>query len=496
MFSFAVIADLHLPDRTDTCKERVLDWALAEARRQDVSLIACAGDLTSIGTVPAAERFRAKLDACGIPFLICPGNAELRRPRQTAAVLDALQTPEEDSGVLMLDSSRIRLSTRSRNLLERRCQEGPAPFAAVTHCPLSYLPNEDQTLINACLSSGRLSLLVTAHIHKDVRAGRTQNIRGIDPDKAIGGAAALSLFSTSDGIHWKRQDIPCPLCNPDDWTRNERHEWLAHLGICGMDDNFAGLTAATSYALPFFELRCSQELCENKRHLQSQLASWRAAGGRLLSMHLPSLNEDPAADTEVAAAAALALELQCERVTVHVPVFETAARMENAACLANVLERYARVLSPLSSRGVIIGIENMHLKSGNPINENRPFGCTPPECRSFVQALATKLNANVGFHLDIGHARNNLALASRYNLTEWYAEMGDITNGYHIHQLTPASGKNPNHSSFINLFDAYIPLGAFMMAWHENQLNHAPIFLEVQSAPPIDSFLRLYELLT
>ena len=65
----AVLADMHLPERTDTVKEPVFDWALAEAKRRGVDLIVGAGDMTAMGTTGAATRLLEKLRATGIPFL-------------------------------------------------------------------------------------------------------------------------------------------------------------------------------------------------------------------------------------------------------------------------------------------------------------------------------------------------------------------------------------------------------------------------------------------
>ncbi|NMA46655.1 MAG: hypothetical protein GX945_08840, partial [Lentisphaerae bacterium] len=93
MTTIALLADIHLPDREDTVKDLVWDWALAEARRQGAELLVGLGDLTSIGTSKAARRVRRKLEATGLPFVLSPGNAEFRSRAQTAAVLHALYTP-------------------------------------------------------------------------------------------------------------------------------------------------------------------------------------------------------------------------------------------------------------------------------------------------------------------------------------------------------------------------------------------------------------------
>lgn len=80
----ALLADLHLPDSERTVKEEVLDWALSAAVRLGADRIVGAGDLTATGTVRAAGRLRRRLESTGIPFLLTPGNAELRTPVERA----------------------------------------------------------------------------------------------------------------------------------------------------------------------------------------------------------------------------------------------------------------------------------------------------------------------------------------------------------------------------------------------------------------------------
>ena len=105
MFTVAILADLHLPDAADTVKETVLDWALTEAKAQKVDLIVGAGDLTGTGTEAAAMRIRLKLEKTKIPFLLTPGNAEMRDPAWKKRSSAILATPRQYDHVVLLDSS-------------------------------------------------------------------------------------------------------------------------------------------------------------------------------------------------------------------------------------------------------------------------------------------------------------------------------------------------------------------------------------------------------
>ena len=198
MSRIAAISDAHLPDRSDTIKDAVLDWALGELRGQSVDLLAVAGDMTSLGTVAAATRLRNKLERLGIPFLFTPGNAELRTPAQTRQVLETLHTPSETAEMITLDSSRMHLTDTDRDRLCVLCQRAE-PIFTVTHCPPGFLPQEDQILFRMALDAGKILPLLTGHIHRDQVDGRRQSIRGLDPDRACAAPAGIAIFDNSQG---------------------------------------------------------------------------------------------------------------------------------------------------------------------------------------------------------------------------------------------------------------------------------------------------------
>jgi len=486
MTRIAILADLHLPDRDDTIKERVLDWALAECQRRAVSLIGLAGDMTSMGTELAASRFRAKLEAAGIPFIIALGNAELRTPGQTQAVARHFTTPEIMQNVVALDSSKIALSSHSRSFLAGIVQGEGEPVAAMTHCPLSYLPAEDQKLLVQGMDSGRISLLVTAHIHKDRSNLKQQNVRGMDPDKAIGGPSAIFIFDDATGA-WTRTDVPCPMADLATWSQAVRTEFLSFLGISGMKSTVDGLKSAAEHAIPSFEIRAG--VCDGA---VKELDLWRSAGGKYLSCHLASFKSAEEGDAEVASSVDLCLKCACQYATMHVPFYATVAEMGRPDFFERTLLRYAKHLAPLAAAGVTIGIENLHLHQGEPVDENRGYGYTPAEYRQWVEAVKERMGyQGVGFHFDIGHARNNRILASLYNLSEWYAVLGGLFTGCHLHQVAPIDGKNVNHSPFASLYAPYVPLGGFLMAWRERSIKHVPMYLEIRSDEPVNSYIFL-----
>ena len=91
----AVLADLHLTDRTETVKMQVFEWALSETLRQKADAIVCIGDLTASGNAFQCRAVLEKLSNSAIPYCSTPGNAELRSSfGREAEKLFTVEAPE------------------------------------------------------------------------------------------------------------------------------------------------------------------------------------------------------------------------------------------------------------------------------------------------------------------------------------------------------------------------------------------------------------------
>jgi sugar phosphate isomerase/epimerase/predicted phosphodiesterase len=492
----AVLADMHLPDRTDTVKEPVFDWALAEAKRRGVELIVGAGDMTAMGTAGAASRLMEKLRATGIPFLNAPGNAELRTSANRTDVLRMMDANQRIDNIVILDNSRQMLSDLSKTFLENLEKNGARNLLAVMHCPIFTMSVDEQVWLDHFIESGVISCLVSGHKHMDTYDDHYPVVRGLDPDKAIGGPPCLVIL-TWNGTIWEREDIPCPFADPREWPEEEREDFLAHLGISTMADTIGGLKSAVEYRIPCVELRYEPTCKLPVEDVNALLKEWRAIGGKCLSMHAPSIQPDESGEGIVGvetlkAASELAVALGCQAVTMHVPhnypVGKVVGQFRD-----RLLDAYSEGLSPLKAAGVTISIENMHMVRGEKIDAFRGYGYTPEECRSWILALRDRMDyANIGFHLDIGHARNNAWYASRFNVSEWYVEMGRMLTGCHLHQVALwTSGKMENHCPIKDLFGQYISLSSFFMAWRNGQLRHVPMYLEIRVEPSLESWISI-----
>ena len=238
---------------------------------------------------------------------------------------------------------------------------------------------------------------------------------------------------------------------------------------------------AIAERIPVVEWMFERALAVDPALRLDQLRRWRAAGGHCLSIHFPKLPlaPDPEAEAKTAATVRLALESRADRVTVHVPDFpvgEAESRLEAA------VERYVALLKPLLAAGIRIGIENLHTTPGATDDAHRNYGCTIEECRAWIEDLRAVSAApkHIGFHLDIGHARNNAPFSATENLSDYYRRLGSIVNGYHFHQVRQnPDGSFSNHRRLNGLYDKLISLSGFLLALREGQLPHSPVFLEI-----------------
>lgn len=494
MTTIALLGDIHLPDREDTVKDLVWDWALAEARRQGAELLVGLGDLTSVGTLKAAQRVRRKLDATELPFVLSPGNAEFRTRAQTAAVLRALSTPRQHGEVLVLDSAKGSFSDDSRADLAALPASGRRNLLVATHCPPADLPEGDRAMLDELAAAGVIGCLAVGHKHWDASSGCCQQIRGLDPDKAQGGPPALVIMRQRS-LGWQRQDISCPLADPLNWSEAERREWLANLGISAMGQTLPALAEARAEGVAAVELRYEATRGIADDELLPALAAWRGAGGRCLSMHCPSIAWQDGVVTgvsELRACAEYSRRLCVDRVTVHVPGVTVQELRRDAVPYGALLDATCDCLRPLVDAGIAIGIENMHMRDAERVGDKRGFGYIPRECQEWIEALRGRLGKDaVAFHLDIGHARNNNWYSSLYNLSEWYAEMGSWLSGCHLHQYSLVDGRYDNHYPLHEIYGGFISLASFFMSWHLGQCRHVPMFLEIRHESSIASYRSL-----
>ena len=126
--------------------------------------------------------------------------------------------------------------------------------------------------------------------------------------------------------------------------------------------------------------------------------------------------------------------------------------------------------------------------------DDRNFGCTPDECREWIELLRWRLDccSRIGFNFDLGHARNNGPLANLFTISDWYEELGDEINGFHLHQVVKRpDGTLCNHMPLVEPFGSLISLASLFLGWRRGTVNPAPMFLEIRDGDPVESMCRL-----
>jgi len=499
----AVIADTHLPNCEGSAQETALRWGIAACAREHVDLIAYAGDLTAAGDADAGRRVLEVIATAPLPRVLTPGNSDLRTASCACELRRQLAQPAllraDGLCVVCLDTADGTVPAAERARFEALlATTAGSPVVVITHWTPLELPAGDRAWLTALARTARVVLIIAGHKHFDAEGALdgvpVHLVRGLDPDKAKSAPPAVCVFTRKDD-GWTRRDLPFAPGDPRTWPPERRREFLASLGVSAMTRTLADTLAAAEAQAPCLELRASGALAADPDVLRAAVARWRAAGGRVLSLHLPDLRWDAGSaavtggDT-FAAAVRLALSLPVDQVTVHVPRGPVGLLQPQGAPRRQCLEAFCTGVAPLLAAGVTVGVENLHMTRGESDDARRGFGYLPAECLDWIDEVQTRLQpaaGAIGLTLDIGHARNNGHLSQAWTLGRWYAAVGDRVVGYHLHQVT-AKG---NHQPFGSPFGPLLSLASLFWAWQTGQLRPAPMFLEIREHSAVESLNAL-----
>ena len=435
----AIFADLHATNNPDCLQWKALENAVILSSLNYADVLVVAGDMIMPGAEPAAEMMRKALAKIPIPTVATMGNNEeeikdyaKRFPFKTSFVNDEVE-------IYAMEAERPAPNGRPRMI--------------VGHYPLDEPPEAG-------------ALYVAGHRHLDKTGGMSQLVRGIDPDKAIGGPAVA--FFTLRGGEWSRTDIPLPEFSLSKWTDDDKAAFRACLGVSIKREPDAMLAEVAEHGVRNVEFLSQLEPSP------AAVAAWKAKTDGHISVHLPDIRLD--ADTEELVQTVRRWRgLGAAQFTLHVPK-ASIAELSLAENMERMVEIYAHVIE--AAEDSTIGIENMHMTAADTV-ENRRFGYVPQEQRQFIELLRKRLpQADIGPLLDIGHARNNLPFSSIYNLSEWYRQLGPELRAMHIHQVITDDTGYHNHQAIRGLFTRLISLSSLLYSWRNGLLRRCPIFIE------------------
>lgn len=483
-----VICDLHMGDGERGVQCAFLARAVEQMRQEGVEAVLDLGDITAFGELAAFERYLELLRPFKHFFVL--GNADIRCEATREAILARRQHPNftvEGRSFVGLNTPSGVIEEQERETLGT-LSDGDVIFL---HHDVGGLKPESRAFLMALLEKVSLTVL-HGHNHKQmeytVGKSRVISLRGIDPDKAIGDFPTVTYLDVS------HEDI-CVTHRPLALDRAVAEDLKKYMGISCVD-NVRDVTYSAENGVKFIELRFNGKW-PPEPELASLVTDWRENTNGYLSVHMPTLGwKDGVLQGEARFWEALeqAKLLGADGLTVHVPSVAVSEMEKGSEAWCALVDRYAELVRRAGD-DMAIGIENLHMKKGETDNGDRGFGYAPAEVAAWIDAINDKVGQprRVGHVLDVGHARNNGIIASRYPVGRWYELMGDRAVAYHIHQTVREDGELKNHRPLTEWFGPMISYASFLYAWEQGMLNHAPVFLEVRGCDCFDESIKAFD---
>lgn len=496
----AVMADIHLSNVPGTAQEAALVFALKRLQSEKPDVVLFIGDLTAAGDLESAERVRAMLDESGLCFRMIPGNSDERTSDLRAAVANLLTVDapfcQDEYAVCLLDVQEGKITPRGIDRLTSLMESIDVRRIILgCHYPISVCL--ENPYVNSLIKAGNISLFINGHVHYDEaqKIGQTSvySVRGLDPDKAMGGLPAVAIFELNNQ-EWQTHSILFEAGGVSGWSVAERRDFCDHLGVSCMSMSLEALHSAALHGVRCVELRALNALSVPRAELLQAVRCWRDSGGTYLSIHMPDLvyDRERASITGIRVfqgAVSLALDLNVEHMLLHVPRVSVGQMQPGSEVWSDFSDTFLNLIQEPIEKGVMIGVENLHMNPGEVDDDARGFGYLPEECLAWMQHLRkTSGYDRIGIHLDIGHARNNPPFSSKLSIGQWYALVGKEIVGYHVHQVVMRDGVMKNHYPIKDVHGPLISLSSFFWSWNTGCLRHAPMFLEIRSKGLADIF--------
>ena len=443
MLKIAVLADLHLPDELPAMHAEILKDAVNCCCCENADVIVCAGDMVKAGAFNAAKFLLDTLRSVPIPVVITHGNTEQGIPEFGAMIAEygSFSSPDVE---IFNDETPLpeKVSGKFRIVVRHWPQD--APPAGV-------------------------DLQIAGHSHIDRSRNRVEVVRGLDPDKVIGGAPEVAFF-TIDGNDYRRTGKVLPGFSVSEWNRKEREQLLGQIGVSVKYDAEQELSRAIELNIPAVEILYTLIKTDTTA---DAVKRYKTETGGVISVHLPDISfNNSAAAIE---AVKRGVDLGAEQFTVHVPK-ASLAELADADDFGRMIDLFCQILEIAPQ--AVFGIENMHLVK-NETEFERRFGYTPQEQLKMIHTLRDRLPRHkIGALLDIGHARNNGVFYKKYSLAQWYDALRGNIVGMHLHQVTHDAEGYHNHTPITGWYQRLISLASFIREWRNDCFAGAKLFIE------------------
>ena len=478
-FTFAVIADTHLPSIEGTAQYASFEWAINNINEKKPSFAVVAGDLTAAGDISSFDAFSERIKNLNVPCHIVLGNADMRTPAniEYARKLRTGYTIEtSDRKVVCLNTPDARIEADDRATMDE-CGDCDI---LIMHHSLEGLDEDSRAFITAWAEK-RHGVIIHAHSHRNrdyfIENTHVFGIRCLDPDKSVEKEPCLSYFTVSDNdviLNEVLFDFPC----------DNLKDFREKIGISCFDI-YNDIDFATENNVKNIEIRKFDGSDEELEFLIEKVSQWRENGGQIVSVHMPNLrwNGEGMDGLELwEKAIRIVKEVGAETVTIHPPRAVRIGDMSKGSTRWNYLVDYFFDRISELPESTKAGIENIHAGAKEKDDDERFFGFTPPEILGFVDSLNEKFGfERVGVVFDIGHARNNGPHGVRNTIGVWEKSVGSRTTAYHIHQVSRKEDKMANHTAIENWGGApYICFTTFLWSWQTGVINHKPMFMEMR----------------
>lgn len=469
-----IICDMHLPDDKASPQYAFLKYAAEQMKKDKVDIVICLGDISSFGEVGAVELYLDVLR--DFEHYEVAGNSDVRNAATREVILERIPSADFYVGsrhVIGINTQDEIISVEDRV----RLSEVKAGDIIFMHHYIQSMQEESGQWLTELAENVPL-IILHGHGHRIfdhyIHDSHVIGMRGLDPDKARGNFPSIHYLDVSEeNVCIEEHLLKLPKSYMNDTSK--------FFGLSCVN-NAKDVAFAIEHAIKYVELRCNGIGWKPDMELLPVLEKWRQETEGYLSIHMPNLyykDGNIYGVEQWLEALKYANVVNADSLTIHPPRVRVGDMKPEGEVWNAFLELYLKVARGIS-QNTRIGIENLHKGSTEQLDDTRGFGYRPEEVSAWIDAINTALGMNrVGHVLDVGHARNNGLFASMYPSSKWYRIMGNKTIAYHIHQVLPTPQGVVNHNAIENWFGPDINYTSFFYAWHENMLNHVPVFLEV-----------------
>jgi len=483
-----IVCDVHLTDRKESPQYAFLKLAAEQMKKDGIHTVICLGDITSRGNVAAWWLYRELFSEFEHYEVV--GNWDAKNPATRETIMRLAKRPVLSIGgrkLIGIHTPDGKIEQQDRDLLKML---KPGDILVMHHNIHTLEQKSGHWLLKLAI---RVPITILhGHRHWDlfekIGSSRVFGMRGLDPDKAVGGFPAINYLTISEGdVTLQTTPFPLPKAYLEDTAR--------FFGLSCVD-NQLDISYATEHNVKYVELRCNGTQWKPDMTLLPALEAWRKKTDGYLSIHMPNLHYmdgQLCGQEQWMAALEYAVALKADSLTIHPPRASISAMENGGPVWKQFLELYVAAAKAVPA-SMKIGIENLHRRNGEPLDETRGFGYLPEEVSSWIDAINEALGeCRVGHVLDVGHAQINGTFAGLYPLSTWYQSMGQKTVAYHIHQVIANDVKTVDHSAIENWFGPKINYTGFFYAWHVGILKHAPVFLEVKGHKNFEKSIAAFQ---